>query len=201
MGLIYCPECGNQVSNQAEKCIKCGFPLQKYLYDKHSKEYIANKQKEFARCNKCGFQNKEYSKNCCKCNNKLPGYFLTVEEYQHNNINTIEIFHCKKCGTQNRIGYEMCYVCNNRLLAKKEQPKKQKPKSGVYCPKCYSTQFQVVGTDKKFSLGKAIVGNTVGAAFGNVPLAIAGTMTGVGGKKGRTKFVCNNCGNVWEKQL
>ena len=28
MALIFCPECGTQVSDKAEKCIKCGFPLQ-----------------------------------------------------------------------------------------------------------------------------------------------------------------------------
>ena len=28
MAIIFCPECGTQVSDKAEKCIKCGFPLQ-----------------------------------------------------------------------------------------------------------------------------------------------------------------------------
>lgn len=27
MALIYCPECGTQISEHAEKCIKCGYPL------------------------------------------------------------------------------------------------------------------------------------------------------------------------------
>lgn len=29
MALIQCPECGNQISDKAENCIHCGFPLNK----------------------------------------------------------------------------------------------------------------------------------------------------------------------------
>ena len=29
MALIKCPECGKNVSNQAEACIHCGYPLKK----------------------------------------------------------------------------------------------------------------------------------------------------------------------------
>lgn len=30
MALINCPECGRQVSSQAEKCPGCGFPIRNY---------------------------------------------------------------------------------------------------------------------------------------------------------------------------
>ncbi len=33
MALINCPECGRQISNQAEKCPGCGFPIKNYLKD------------------------------------------------------------------------------------------------------------------------------------------------------------------------
>lgn len=57
-----------------------------------------------------------------------------------------------------------------------------------------------VDTKKKFSFGKALVGNTVGGLFGPVG-AVVGTATGIKGKNGKTKFVCSKCGNVWEKKI
>lgn len=57
-----------------------------------------------------------------------------------------------------------------------------------------------VDTKKKFSLGKAIVGNTIGGLLGPAG-AIAGTMMGVNGKRGKTTFVCNKCGKTFEKKV
>lgn len=31
MGLVICPDCGEKISEHSEICIKCGFPLQKFL--------------------------------------------------------------------------------------------------------------------------------------------------------------------------
>lgn len=31
MALIQCPECGREVSDKAEKCIHCGYPIQKQV--------------------------------------------------------------------------------------------------------------------------------------------------------------------------
>ena len=40
MALINCPECGRQVSSQAEKCPGCGFPIRNYAekFPKQPKE-------------------------------------------------------------------------------------------------------------------------------------------------------------------
>ena len=71
----------------------------------------------------------------------------------------------------------------------------------IKCPNCWSMEFQVIGTKKKFSVGKAVVGNTVGGmVFGPVG-AVVGAATGIQGKNGKTKFVCNHCGNVWEQKV
>ena len=56
-------------------------------------------------------------------------------------------------------------------------------------------------TKKKFSFGKAIVGNTVGFALGGSVGGIVGAATGVKGKNGKTKFVCSKCGKVFEKKI
>jgi len=37
MALINCPECSKQVSDKAEQCIHCGYPIQKYLDNRNNK--------------------------------------------------------------------------------------------------------------------------------------------------------------------
>ena len=58
-----------------------------------------------------------------------------------------------------------------------------------------------VDTNKKFSFGKALVGNTVGGLLMGPAGAVIGTATGIKGKNGKTKFVCQKCGNVFEKKI
>ncbi len=73
----------------------------------------------------------------------------------------------------------------------------------VKCPRfgCNGVGMPV-DTKKKFSLGKAIAGDIVGGVlFGPIGAAVAGAAAGVNGKNGKTKFVCNKCGKVFEKQL
>ncbi|AWX13869.1 hypothetical protein CEP49_04500 [Mergibacter septicus] len=47
MALIQCPDCGKKVSNEAEKCVRCGFPLQNVSlmqYQQSFKKNIAERQ-------------------------------------------------------------------------------------------------------------------------------------------------------------
>lgn len=73
--------------------------------------------------------------------------------------------------------------------------------NSIKCPKCKSTNLVPIDTDKKFSMGKAVVGNTVGGLLGGPVGAIVGAGTGIKGKNGKTKFYCQNCGNVFEKKI
>lgn len=70
------------------------------------------------------------------------------------------------------------------------------------CPKWGCNGIGVpVETEKKFSFTKGVLGTALGAiAFGGVGAAIGAT-TGVGGKNGKTKFICNKCGRVFEKKI
>ena len=58
-----------------------------------------------------------------------------------------------------------------------------------------------VETKKKFSLGKCLVGNTVGGLLGGPVGAVVGAATGIKGKNGKTKFVCSECGKVFERKI
>lgn len=72
----------------------------------------------------------------------------------------------------------------------------------VICPRFRCGGVGVpADTKKKFSFGKAIVGNTVGALVAGPAGAIVGTAAGLKGKNGKTKFVCSKCGLVFEKKI
>lgn len=72
--------------------------------------------------------------------------------------------------------------------------------ANVKCPRCGGLGMPA-STKKKFSVGKALVGNTVGGLLLGPVGAIVGAGTGIKGKNGKTKFVCMQCGNVLEKKI
>lgn len=72
----------------------------------------------------------------------------------------------------------------------------------IKCPSLFCDGVGMpVDTKKKFSFGKAIVGNTVGFALGGAVGGIVGAATGIGGKRGKTTFVCSKCGRTWEQKV
>ena len=46
MGLIKCPECGKEISDKADVCIGCGFPIKKHLEEQKKKEEEEEKLEE-----------------------------------------------------------------------------------------------------------------------------------------------------------
>jgi hypothetical protein len=72
----------------------------------------------------------------------------------------------------------------------------------VKCPRfgCHGVGIPV-DTKKKFSFGKALIGNTVGGILAGPGGALVGTATGIKGKNGKTTFVCSQCGKTFEKKL
>ncbi len=64
-------------------------------------------------------------------------------------------------------------------------------KKYMKCPKCRSTNIQVMGNNRKgFSMGKAAVG---GLMTGGV-----GLLVGFAGKKGKYDVFCMDCGYRWK---
>ncbi len=63
----------------------------------------------------------------------------------------------------------------------------------ICCPKCKSTNIQVMGNNKKgFSIGKAIGGALLTGGIG--------TLAGFAGKKGKYELFCVNCGHRWTQK-
>ena len=73
------------------------------------------------------------------------------------------------------------------------------------CIKCIYKNCGGIGipvdTKKKFSVGKAVVGNTVGGLLFGPVGAIVGAGVGINGKKGKTTFICQKCGKVFERKI
>lgn len=72
----------------------------------------------------------------------------------------------------------------------------------ITCPSifCKSTNVVPVSTKTKFSFGKAAVGGAIGSLFNPLGTVI-GAATGINGKHGKTKFVCQKCGKVFEAKV
>lgn len=87
MGLIKCPECGKEISDKAEICVNCGFPIKNYLKEKVERsDYLQMENKEVETvekdsfmennqdtviCESCGAENKADVDYCCKCGSPI----------------------------------------------------------------------------------------------------------------------------------
>lgn len=61
----------------------------------------------------------------------------------------------------------------------------------IKCPKCKSTNVQVLGQEKKgFSAGKAVGGALLTGGIG--------LLAGFAGKKGKYEVFCGDCGYRWK---
>lgn len=68
MGLIKCPECGKEISDKADVCIGCGFPIKKHITNQCS--YFMNDDRAIV-CKSCGEKNNNGDIYCKSCGTKL----------------------------------------------------------------------------------------------------------------------------------
>jgi len=85
-------------------------------------------------------------------------------------------------------------------ISERQRVKELKKEHVPYCPKCHSTSLQYIEKRKRFSLGRTIVGGTVGVVLtGGVGAAAGAVLGGLSSnkmKKGSVK--CLKCGNSWK---
>ena len=72
----------------------------------------------------------------------------------------------------------------------------------IKCPRitCRSTNCVPVSQKKKYKASKGLFGAAIGGAVLGPIGAMAGAGTGLNGKR-KTKFVCQDCGKVFEIKL
>ena len=72
----------------------------------------------------------------------------------------------------------------------------------IKCPRfsCRSTNCVPVAQNKKYKTSKGIVGGAIGGALLGPVGLLAGAASGINGKR-KVKFVCQDCGKVFEVEM
>lgn len=87
MGLIKCPECGKEISDKAEICVNCGFPIKNYSKEKVGRsDYLQPENKEIETVQK--------------------------DSFMENNQNTVI---CESCGAENKANADYCRKCGSPI--------------------------------------------------------------------------------------
>lgn len=181
MAIIICPECNKQLSQYAEICPKCGFPIKKYM-ENHN---LIDINKEFI-CPKCAYTYAGYGEDsdpiylkCKYCDTPIVATEITGSESLNNFIkdNNFYVNTAKKYGN-NQFSEE---VYNKRLGIIKQENTKQSVETQpstpqITCPTCSSTNVSKISTSAK-------VTNTV--------------LFGIFGNKRSKQFHCEDCGYEW----
>lgn len=187
MALVICPECNEEISEFAENCPKCGFPLNDFMKQNN----LIDTSKQFL-CPRCGFfnewddgiDNSIYLK-CKYCNTTMVQSNETPEEVVDNFVKNAAYGDYRKTLAV-KIGQEKfseeAFQQRENILNKKrncnQQSKKQsvQPKSSpqVTCPYCHSTNT------KKISAGSRVKSTL---------------MFGIFSKKNGKEWHCNECGS------
>lgn len=174
MALIICPECGGKISDQADKCIHCGYPLKKInkislKCDKENNMYVY----------KNNLYNLTELVNYLK-NNTFAEYEMDLPTWKEARLILRRI--CPDISEGDRL---INYIKTNRSIPDKElknttnnihyssTPRHSAPTNQVRCPKCGSVS---ITTEKRgFDL-----------------------MWGFLGSEWVTYNVCQKCGHRWK---
>lgn len=202
MALINCPECNKEISDKANSCPNCGFPISEYIKDQKDDSNISDDESpdtEFCNsfetrstdegventdvvtnkplakqvvCQFCGMLNEDGSMYCAYC-----GQLIDLAEIQR------------------RIQLENLRLQKQQLEVQQRQLNEQKQirtqQANEYnnmakCPRCGSTSLS--GNKKGFGIGKAVIGAAV--------IGPIGLMAGnIGAKK--VKVTCLKCGKTF----
>ena len=154
MALIKCPECGKEVSDRAQACIHCGYPLQVESTEK--KQTSTPLKKVVIAC----FQNNNYKLLVAKLVSEVTGLSLLeartlVEQPSPVVVNNVDTDTANKIANQfikanfnaqvvdadADIVVSQWFVANNRPP---EVPKQPKVPKTPCCPKCGSTSLATV---------------------------------------------------------
>ena len=194
MGLIICPDCGEKISEHSEICIKCGFPLQKFLKEhnitnvsgvlvcpKCAKVYngwnmIRYDLPQHLKCKYCGTivvqTNKDieeiYKLGCKLSDEDFNQIKINLaKEFGNNQFDEKAFNHCIQAIDEEIQDYIKQIDSKNQQSQQFNQPK---------CPTCGSVNIRKISATKK---------------------AAGGFMFGLFSKTAKSQFMCDNCGYKW----
>lgn len=190
MGLVICPDCGEEISEHSEICIKCGFPLQEFL-----KEHNITNVSGVLVCPKCaniynGWDMVRYDLpqhlKCEYCGTIVVQTNEDIEEIfklkdKEHSEKSIEL--AKELGNNqfdenafnDRI-YKIHQEVQDYIKQIDSKNQQSQQSNQPKCPTCGSVNIKKISTAKK---------------------AAGGFMFGLFSKTAKSQFMCDNCGYKW----
>lgn len=188
MGLIKCPECGKEISDKADICVNCGFPIKKYLEEKaqrEAEEEIKKEQEEKLKekywCPSCHKQNEIGADYCAFCGFRLTPY-VTVKDEKKNELLIDET----KTEVVDKPKKEFHGIYRYSLFGGKQE---------VYCPRCGSENCSYY-TEQQYTPAKTKTRYTANLNPLH-PFTLVNKKEKVIRKESVTnvkKIMCNDCG-------
>lgn len=181
MAIIECPECGKKVSDKADICIECGFPIKE-----HFEQAEEGKVKKEILCNICNNKNEIGSNYCVYCGNRLTTYKQV--DYAFKTENTTQKYLAPT--NYNVAKKQFNGIYKYTLFGGKQE---------VYCPRCGSEncshyQEQITIPEKTKTRYTANLNPLK-------PLTLVNKKEKVIRKesvKTESKFLCNSCGKIFK---
>lgn len=179
MALIKCPECGREISDKAASCPGCGYPVEN--------GNIVDTRSDEERLIDEIWNRHPYSKTDAVRELQKMGMNLKIAKQladkKYNSPEAQQIIKGKREVDKAKSKQASANIVNSlqglsNLLTKDKTAR---------CPKCGSTSIQY--TNKKLSVGRALVGDAVAGPAGAV-------LGGLSSKKGYA--VCLKCGKQWK---
>ncbi len=125
MGVIKCPNCGEEIDEKEEKCIKCGHDLKKEIITT-TKRRGRPRKIHMIKCEDCGIEYDEALTECPNCG--CP----KLEVTNKNNENKTQYIFCAECGSkiaQNSTECPNCgYPIQDKVILPSIEGKEDKPK-------------------------------------------------------------------------
>ena len=119
MGLIQCPECGKEISDKADVCIGCGFPIKKYVENRENYSESKNEEQTTVDdgiivCKSCGEKNKKGDTYCKSCGTKLTDsenimFELTDDKKKVSKLSVLAVA-CSFLGKYSYIGAILAFI-------------------------------------------------------------------------------------------
>ncbi len=181
MSLITCVECGKEFSDKAASCPNCGCPTEEVLKSRNnSNQDLLNEIYSLYPDSKA-YAIKEYMN---RTGSNMKESKKIIDEFYSGKQPKPTTFSNKYTNQFH----------NEKLEAERQKAARDKEdfKITFRCPKCNSTNIQVMDGKKKLSITKGLVGGLIGGPIGAVA---GGAMLG---KKGKYECICMSCGHKWK---
>lgn len=174
--LVVCPECGAEISHHAEICIKCGFPLEKFMEENGLDDF-----EHIKICPKCGTTSGEDSDcistllRCDECGTIMAQTDIPCGEFDKNcTVETVDEYTAEIANKYggNQFQQEMYDEWASRYRSSPSPKPSSMPTNQPHCPYCNSTNVaKVSGTSR------------LASTF----------LFGIGSKKVGKQWKCNSC--------